>query len=283
MFAVFIVLHDPSIGKFDLSILPHQNLMEFFIAPLADAERICGYINTDSPSNFIYLNIDTWNGVVCNSADKVIKIEWIRVLKKGGPIAVQYLPESVTVFTAIDDHLEGTLDVKHLPNSLEVLNLSRNLLSGTLALECLPRIIRDVFLFDNNFEGTIDFAVLPGSLEKLNLRSNALTGTIRLTALPRRVKLLNLSMNQFHGDFDCSNLPQQMEILHAFENTFSGSLHLTDLPDTMKEVDLRQNRFTGNVTVAAKRPFINLTGNNVQVRDTFGRVDGTSLRMSARR
>ena len=112
-----------------------------------------------------------WDGVTCNQEGKVMGIDW--AARK----------------------LEGSLEWKHLPDTLLKLRMSSNKLSGSIALEDLPPHLEYLSLGSNNFTGSINLQAMPRTMKKLLLGNNELSGSVSFFNLPEDLSFLYLADN----------------------------------------------------------------------------------------
>ena len=147
-----------------------------------------------------------WLGAKCNDEGLITEIHWDQ-LQLYGLLRMQHLPETVLVFTGIDNTLEGRNFLGDLPSGHKIFSIGWNKFDGELDLTVLPQGMISVLLYDNEFSGEVCLTSLPHQLQKLSLARNRLSGTPDLTALPASLRHLGLCRNRFSGIADITQLP----------------------------------------------------------------------------
>ena len=144
-----------------------------------------------------------WDGVDCNDEDEVDCINWTN---RG---------------------LRGTLDWKHIPET-----------------------VRSGYVRINKIEGTLELSALPRGLEKFWAEDNKLYGPLQFSDLPPSLKILNLSDNNFVGNVDFSNLPSELTGLNISNNKhLSGTLCLKNIPSTLAYRNVACTKITEVATI----------------------------------
>ena len=116
-----------------------------------------------------------WKGVSCNERQEVSHVRW-SVLDLSGTMNLVHLPHSLNNFDVPGSALEGTVPLTRLPSELRSLALYENRFAGELDLTSLPYCFEDLTLHSNRFNGTVCLTSLPASMQSVNLCENRLTG-----------------------------------------------------------------------------------------------------------
>ena len=125
---------DPTLGRLDYNSLSQQALMEMVIGQLS-----APYQNAfkDDAGNF--LDIEHWYGVAMYS-DNVEEISWTFPFEEDykrenhGRICLEWLPDTVRIFTIDNNYICGVLTCSKLPRSLRQLYAQNNRFAGKLDL-----------------------------------------------------------------------------------------------------------------------------------------------------
>ena len=230
---VYFACADDGIGRFDRSMLSHQDLMELFIFGLAKPEKICR--NREDPAD-----VCEWKGVKCNGDGEVEEFKWGCKHQHGiGTVDFEFLPCSMKSLQMWNNVLSGTIQLADLPGKIEVVYLLDNQIKGSLDLDRLPAAVRTLGLSSNKFTGEVSLENLPIAVQTLNLGVNQLSGAICLTSLPPALQSLCLRNNNFEGSLDFTRLPKSMSYIHLSDNRFSGTIYLGNLPQSMRVLDIR--------------------------------------------
>ena len=139
-----------------------------------------------------------WQGVHCDSAERVTKIMCIKFNLEGN-VSWGDTPPTMERMDMTENRIEGSFETSLLPDRLRLVWLRGNRLTGRLDLTTLPQSLISLNLSENKLNGPIDLLHLPSALEKLYLNRNELTGRIHLGQLPASLQYLYLEDNQFTG------------------------------------------------------------------------------------
>ncbi|KAI4308295.1 hypothetical protein L6164_031384 [Bauhinia variegata] len=201
--------------------------------------------------------------------------------------------DSLAIFDASNNQLEGTIPSFNLVVSLRVLRLGCNQLSGSLPqalLQDTSMMLSELDLSQNNLEGPIA-SIISVTLKKLNVSSNKLSGPLPLKVahcalidLSNNMLSGNLSRIQYWGNYVeviqlSSNLLTGMlpnrtseflrlSVLKTSNNSLEGVLPpvLGTYPE-LKEIDLSANMLSGfllpSLFTSTKLTDINLSGNKL--------------------
>ena len=232
---------DPSLGRVDCSLLSDQTLMELLFDGF-DAQRKKYYQDNDG----VYLSVCDWSCIKCDDYERVINIS-VDSRDISGSIQLCYVPPKVKELRIwhplVNSKLTGPVDLAHLPEGMQFLDLRSNELMGEVDLGHLPEGMEDLRLSNNQLTGEVDLAHLPKRMQKLFLELNRFTGEIDLAHLPEVMNVLRLQCNQFTGEIDLTRLPDGMEHLFLENNRLSGSLVLKRLPPGIRTINARRNNF----------------------------------------
>ena len=243
-----LVLPQRSIGQLHLGALSEQSLMEALIHGL-DAQVEDEFI--DSYTDGEYFPVCTWEIVTCDEDGHVTDINSGPGLT--GTLDFACLPPHTRTCNFSNnmlDILEGTVDTRSLPHSLEQLFVDHNGFSGDLDLRDLPRRFRVLDASANDFSGSCHLKGLPPHFVELRAKSNRFAGEIALDALPRRMEILDLSRNGgLTGSLTLTHLPSAMKWLLLNDCSFSGGVTLNAFPRHLKRVQLQENLLNGEVSI----------------------------------
>ena len=267
---------DPSLGRVDYRLLSDQTLMEMLF---------CGF-DDESNKEFqdndgMYLEVCGWPGVKCDDDQRVIEI-YIDSKNLSGSLELFYIPPKVkrlNISSWCRSQLAGSVDLAHLPNGIESLDLNYNQLTGEINLTQLPDEMELLYLNNNQLAGQVDLTHLANGIKRLFLNDNQLTGEIDLTHLPYGILFLSLENNQLMGQIDLTHLPEAMTYLYLQNNQLSGSLVIKKLPLWVNVIDVRGNHFNAIAVFDSKtRAHIDLKGSGVtSVVDENGREQDVKL------
>ncbi|CAN6561063.1 unnamed protein product [Malus baccata var. baccata] len=233
------------------------------------------------PLNWTSFNCCSWEGITCNPEGRVTHL----LLPSKGLDGVNFTSSSslgnlthLTHLNLTHNSLKGSLENKLFEslNSLEILDLSYNLLTGELPLSLTSGNIETLDLSSNRFHGPIpsSFFMHAWNLTSFNVSNNALSSyipsSICLHSNPL-IKVLDFSSNQFSGNINrgfgrCSEL----QIFRAGHNNLSGLLP-EDIYNATKleEVAVPLNSLYGGIS----DKIVNLT--NLAILDlSFNQLSG---------
>ncbi len=136
-------------------------------------------------------------------------------------------PGSLQILVMQGNLLAGGLAAASLPNSMEILGLSSNLLTGSVGI--LPSNLTSLKLDDNLFSGPLP--ALTENLADVFLSNNSFTGSLP-QQLPTRLQYLDLADNKLSGTIPSTwILPGGMQLIWLWNNSLSGEQSYT-LPCT---------------------------------------------------
>ncbi|XP_048441877.1 receptor-like protein 2 [Pyrus x bretschneideri] len=233
------------------------------------------------PLNWTSINCCTWEGITCNPEGRVTHL----LLPSKGLHGVIFTSSSslgnlthLTHLNLSHNSLHGSLENKLFESldSLEILDLSYNLLFGVLPLSLTSRNIRTLDLSSNRFHGPIpsSFFMLAWNLTSFNVSNNVFSSyipsSICLHSNPL-IRVLDFSSNQFNGNIlrgfgRCSEL----QIFRASHNNLSGLLP-EDIYNATKleEIAVPLNSLYGGIS----ERIVNL--NNLVILDlSFNQLSG---------
>ena len=163
---------DPSIGRLDYSLLSDQALMEMLIDGFDDKTK-----EDYQDKHGMYFDVCEWSCVKCDDDQRDIEID-IESNHVRGSLELRYVPPKVKVLkkTLLLSKLTGSVDLTHLPEGFQVIDLQNNGLTGEIDLAYLPKGMKKQHLSDNQLTGVIDFTQLPDEIYYLDIENNELTG-----------------------------------------------------------------------------------------------------------
>ena len=187
----------PSRGhKVRANLFPAEHSLALFVCDIEDPDE--SWVGYNAACD--------WFGVTVNQARFVTEIRWSGM------------------------GLQGTLQWKHLPATVEVLEIGAG--------------FRDRLFRQNHLQGTLDFSLLPPCLVWFSATANDFSGTLDFTQLPPSLRHLGLHGNQFNGEVDLTNLPPNIEHIFIGKNLFSGRLDFSKLPGGLKRLEINKYRIT---------------------------------------
>ena len=234
---ILLLTADASLGKVDKSTLSQQTLMELFTEGITNRSVVCG--SHETPEDF-----SEWKNVSLDERQKIESIVWSEDGLEG-TIDLSHLPDGVQRVDISNNKLAGEVDLEHSARSLTALRLDSNAFTDSLKLTRLPQGLQYLYLQSNAFTGSVSLTRLPASMENLDISSNMLSGSLDLTQLPPHLRELSLSANSFHGLTDFTQLPEELEVLRL-ENLpqLSGELLLIKGRSALKRVRVHQSDVT---------------------------------------
>ncbi|GEQ68718.1 hypothetical protein JCM33374_g2386 [Metschnikowia sp. JCM 33374] len=176
--------------------------------------EICDWIHVNLPANLIHLDM-SWplygnKKGVCPLGGRYYAVDEVfQQLKNHSSIKTLKITN-----TALD-----TINISHLPSTLEKIDLSNNAFrrfqcEGESASACWPKRLKSISLSMNNIDDSsmrqLSTMAWPPSLEALKLDCNGFTSFEHLTNLPYSLKLLDVSYTQiktFYVHHNTDNYP----------------------------------------------------------------------------
>ena len=216
---------DPSLGRFDISALSDQTLMEMLVDGM-QPNIMAQY--QDDEGNF--KDISAWDNIKCTEG-RVTDIVFHEHAQSDAQYPFEYIPRLVEVFYDQRSKLHGTLDTSVLPSGLVYFNVRTNRLHGEIAFKTFPRNIGHLDISQNSFEGSI-----------------------RLGDLPPKLTFFDAMMNEFSGSVSLDSLPETLENVQLSANKLTGELQITRLPSTLRNLFLNENSFSGEFQVVTAQP-----------------------------
>ena len=251
---------DPTLGRVDYSSFSDQTLMEMLLDGFDDKTK-----KTYQGNNGMYLDVCKWICVECDHDKRVIEIH-VHSDNASGSIELCYAPPKVKVLRVSSwgkSEFTGSVDLTHLPDGMQVLNLQNNQLTGEIDVTQLPDAMESLDLQNNQLTGEIDLTQLL-DVEDLSLGNNQLTGELDLTRLPAQMYHLDFQSNRFTGGVDLTHLPEGMKRLTINDNQLSASLILKRLPPGIRFINARRNNSNAVAVVDSEtHAAMNLRGSGV--------------------
>ena len=242
--SVLIASDDSHLSRLDPSLLSQQAQMEMFVDAMQNKDRFMHNEN--------YKDLSEWHGITCNDAGEVVEIhidydEEPQEALLGGRMNMKFLPQTVQLILLDGQAIRGTLEANALPDIIKSFSVVRNEIEGPLVMSDFPRGIQIVDVGENKLQGEINWAAMPPNLEIFSVPGNKLCGGILLSNLPPSLTLLGLGVNQFSGEISLLSLPPNLTHLDVSNNDLYGSLIFDAIPARMEAFELSGNRFTGTV------------------------------------
>ena len=116
-----------------------------------------------------------------------------------GTIDFMHFPQTTDTITISDNQLSGSVRIAHLVHMYR-LSASQNRLEGSLEFRKLPDSLQELDLSANQLNGTVDLSALSRNLRELYLQNNNLAGSFVIESLPPNLKQVDLSNNKFEMD-----------------------------------------------------------------------------------
>mmetsp|Transcript_33726 Transcript_33726/g.52746 ORF Transcript_33726/g.52746 Transcript_33726/m.52746 type:complete len:262 (-) Transcript_33726:31-816(-) len=236
---LFLRCVDPALGKVDKASLSQEVLMELFIGDIEYTADIVGNATYPAPMN-------QWKGVVLNSSEEVISIDWW-AMNLHGKIPWEWIPVTVTRICINKNHLSGTLNLTVLPDGFRSLEVASNDFSGSIDLCHLPATMVTLMLYNNRLRGTVNLENLPSSMKLVVLKLNRFVGELCFTKLPENLRVLDVAENKFSGVVDLTSLPCEMTQIVLHNNDFSGETDFSKLPETLTFIDISFTNLSGEI------------------------------------
>ena len=141
-----------------------------------------------------------WHGVTCNEEGKVVKINWA-MYKLEGTLEWKHLPDTILELHMESNNLFGSIVFEDLPPHLEYLSLGTNHFTGGVNLQAMPKTMKDLLIGNNELSGSVSFCNLPDNLSFLYLADNReLSGTLLLSNLPTKLEKVYINRTKILVD-----------------------------------------------------------------------------------
>ena len=153
----------------------------------------------DLPSSlqFIFLQTTKFEKIIFNSAlPKNLAQIYAKHCGTSGTIDFRHFSQETEKIQIGGNQLSGSVQIYHLVN-ISSLSAENNLLEGSMDLRNLPNKLVLLNFSANQLTGTVNFGSLPPQLYTLYLQNNNLTGSFVIDSLPQSLRTVNLSSNQF--------------------------------------------------------------------------------------
>ena len=239
---LFTLTTDSPLGRVSLAHLSNQSRMELLVEGFTETSKA-----KLRRSGGDFFDICDWKEVDCDASGEIQSISFFSYAR--GSIALDFIPPTVTSFTAEGKRFTGTLDTRLLPPELTKLNLKSNALEGTVDMGSLPAALRTIALKSNNFSGNVDLTALPVTLHTIDLSENGFFGSVALDKLPSGLKDLYLYENQFDGEVFLDALPDSLRFLNIELNHFYGTFSLLRPPWAAVAYRAGSNDFCGTAVI----------------------------------
>ena len=185
------------ISRLDASTLPAQTRMELLVAAIPQHALF--------DDEYESMEVCKWRGILCDADDNVKQVRFALMFSsffpKGGTVALQWLPETVTTCTMLNNNLEGECDTALLPRGMMSLNLAINQMSGEFAIGGIPETMESVLISQNHFSGSLRLEDLPERMQRFDAHKNDFCGSLNVANLPESLMRLTLDRDKFAADF----------------------------------------------------------------------------------
>ena len=240
---------DPSLGRFDISSLSDQTLMEMLVDGMEEPQK-----SRFRDESGTFKDISSWDNIEC-TAGRVTHITFYSHAHSDAQYPFEYIPRLVDMFHVEWGNLHGTLGTSVLPSGLMHFGVNSNLLQGEIAFNTFPRNLKSIDISVNLFGGSIELGDLPPALTFFDAKMNKFSGSISFDSLPETLEDVSLSKNNLTGALHIHRLPAAMRNLFLNANSFSGEFQLvtaqpipTALP-TLEVVSIEGNPLNATVTL----------------------------------
>ena len=119
---IALLVDNPHLGRFDSNLLSDQALVEMLVDYLSEEAK-----EEYQDTNGIFLDVCQWEGVECDTDQKVISVAGFR---RHGLIALDFIPPKVALFKMMLGGLCGTLSTSTIPKGMINFYVNSNRLSG---------------------------------------------------------------------------------------------------------------------------------------------------------
>ena len=171
-----------------------------------------------------------------------------------GKFQAKWMSKRSKQFFGYRCNLEGSVVLKHMPNALQLLDLSHSRLGGSLDLQDLKKNLWSIVLHHNRLSGTLNFqgirkyGALP-NLYTLYLSANNFSGSIVMARKDIIFDLLYLDSNNFTGEGSIDAHVSSLDIsANAFDSfTLRGSIwkvHRDETQNIRDETGIRREKET---------------------------------------
>ena len=195
----------------------------------------------DQKGNF--LDVSEWEGVECDKSGNVISIKWEGIKAftvkftrdKRHYLDFRWIPKTVENISIRRVGVEF-FDTVHLPNAAKKVIIASNVatkVSGVFETESLPNHLEFIDMSTNVLEGKVDCTSLPQTIETFIIDRNKFSGSLCMAKLPKRVIAMLLHENKFSGDIDLSRLPESLRLLTLYDNNLRGNVWLDGFSTTV--------------------------------------------------
>ena len=208
---IFAVLSDAhssnGLGRVDKASMSDQTLLELVVNGISDISCL--------QADGIFDNIRVWKGASFDADGTLLRLYWsrhgLRFFPSGGTIDLRWLPETLQVVSVAFNCLEGSVDFKRLPGALVELYISHNELTGVLSLDNLPGNLRELIIDHNRFSGRVTAESLPKSMTSMCLSHNAFSGMLCLVNIPQYMMYITVQENAFDRKAIIGKLPARIQ------------------------------------------------------------------------
>uniref|UniRef100_A0A7S4KU35 Leucine-rich repeat protein n=1 Tax=Paramoeba aestuarina TaxID=180227 RepID=A0A7S4KU35_9EUKA len=215
-----LLWEDEHLGRLDYASFSQQTLMEMVIEGIENKQ--VQIIGTKRKMR----DVEKWKRVKVNAEKEIIKANWGYYALEGS-VDLRWLPSTIQTFILQGNRLTGSIDLTKLPEELLQLDLSSNSFSGEIDLENLPPKLVALMLLENSLSGSLHLEKLPASILDLSLAINEFSGSVNLEHLPPKMTTLDVSRNEIEGSVDFSKIPKSMNFLNVSYTKLSGSVTIT--------------------------------------------------------
>ena len=169
---------DVPLGRFDLSSLPQQQMVELFFTP-GNADQARADLGGDAD------DACTWQGIVCTDG-VVTVIDWhLYDIELPGSIDFQMLPRGLIDLSISGEEQVGEIDLTNLPSKVESFIVQYCKFTGSLDFGHLPRSFKELLVKNNRVTGIGDIVDLPPGMTYFEVNEpNIAPRKIRIGGLP---------------------------------------------------------------------------------------------------
>ena len=253
-FMLTYITADNSIGRFDISSLSDQTLMEMLVEGMGEYSQ---QDYKDENGDFKY--VCEWGAYTCTDG-RVTDVYFNHRTFHFEQFPFEYAPPLAKRISIQNGNLHGTLDTSTLPPKLVNFIVCRNKLHGPLNFQSFPRTLCHINIASNNFCGSCALADLPDGLGLFRANFNKFSGELALEKLPREICEIELRRNELSGSIRIEKFPPMTSsnlLIDLRTNHFVGDVVIIGEAAANIKIDLGQNPVSGTLFLPEKNyPFV---------------------------